>query len=295
MNKHTINFFHTSLEHDYDWEINQYPSNSEKQVTNKDVKNFSFNGGDLWIRGKIDYVKDVLNCISIICETSNKNKNLNNINIKESRFSITYSFPDPNLFADYIEKKYEPEPNYLGIKTKDFKYFFPRSPYCYYDLIPFIYRKNTLFIDWIFLKYFLRQHEIYDLFKEFLKIYRNIKEVHIKENESLKNQTRMKKFLSKEPHWAESNAECGGVNLRNIFADKSFEAYAKKYLKIQSPNKKSISPVDYLNADSHLDFNLETPQMNSKDKNNIKKFKLIFNKNVKFVFDEHILRNIYEG
>lgn len=292
MKNHTINFFHTSLEHDYYWEINQCPGNSQTQITNKDVKNFSFNGGDLWIRGKIDYVEDVLNCISIIYEITNKNKNFNKTNIKESRFSITYSFPDPNLFADYIKNKYEPEPNYLGIKKKDFKYFSPRSPYCYYDLIPFIYRKNILYIDWIFLKYFLRQHEVYDIFKEFLKIYKNIKEVRIKENHSLKGETRMKKFLSEEPHWAESNAECGGVNLRNIFADKSFEAYAKKYLKIQSPNKKSISPVDYLNASSHLDFNLDAPQMNLKDKNNMNKFKKIFSKNMRFILDENILINI---
>jgi hypothetical protein len=312
--KHIIKFFHSSSDgsiefppSDYNWNNNQ--SNDLKETAkNNGVYNFSFDGGDLWIRKKIDYIEDVVNCIKLLDEVIKNNENYKSVKTKESRFSITYSFPDPNIFSDYMSKgKGEPSPNYLGIKKKDFKYSYPRSPYCYYDLIPFIFKKNTLYIDWIFLRFFLRQcsqdnfsHKL-NLLDAVLKIYKGIKKVHIKENDGLNNNTRMKKFMTDEPHWAQTNSECGGVSLNNIFADSSFEYYAKEHINVKCPNKNSVSPVDYLNDSppNHDEFvygkmeDLEHVQMTKEDKQNLEKFKKIFDKKTIFLLDENIKRVVW--
>ena len=287
--KHITNFHHSSLL-DYKWKTGS--------------NNFSFNGGDLWIRKKIDYVQDIQSCILTLDNLIKSDNKYKDITIKESRFSITYSFPDPNILMDYIKGSTSPDDNYLGVKIKDFKYTFPRSPYCYYDLIPFIFKKNTLYIDWIFLRYFIRQcfqkkppYKL-DLLNTIFEIYKNIKKVHIKENDGLVENTRMKKFMTEEPHWAQTNSECGGVSLDNIFSEGSFEYYAKAHLNVKCPNKNSVSPVDYLNVSppNHDEYvygkmeDLEHVQMTKEDKQNFEKFKKIFNKKTKFILDENIQR-----
>ena len=310
--KHFIKFFHSSSDgsirfpETYNWKNNQ-TKNFTETSKNNGVYNFSFDGGDLWIRKDIDYVQDIQNCILTLDELIKSDKKYKDITIKESRFSITYSFPDPNILMDYIkESSYEPEPNYLGVKIKDFKYTNPRSPYCYYDLIPFIFKKNTIYIDWIFLRYFLRQcfqkkpSYNLNLLNTILEIYKNIKKVHIKENYGLVGETRMKKFLTEEPHWAQTNSECGGVSLDNIFSEGSFEYYAKEHINVKCTKKNSVSPVDYLNSSppNHDEYvygkmkDLEHVQMTKEDKQNFEKFKKIFNKKTKFILDENIQRVI---
>ena len=39
--------------------------------------------------------------------------------------------------------------------------------------------------------------------------------------------------MTDEPHWAQTNSECGGVSLDNIFAEGSFEWYAKEYINVK--------------------------------------------------------------
>ena len=285
--KHITNFHHSSLLQ-YEWK--------------NGLNNFSFNGGDLWLRKKVDYVQDIQSCILTLDNLLKTDQKYKNITVQESRFSITYSFPDPNILMDYIKASREPNPNYLGVKIEDFKYTYPRSPYCYYDLIPFIFKKNTLYIDWIFLRYFLRQcfqkkppYNL-NLLNTIFKIYKNIKKVHIKENYGLAGETRMKKFMTEEPHWAQTNSECGGVLLDNIFAEGSFEWYAKEYINVKCPNKNSVGPVDYLNVSppNHDEYvygkmdDLEHVQMTKKDKQYFDKFKKIFDKKTTFIIDENI-------
>jgi hypothetical protein len=271
------------------------------------INNFSFDGGDLWIRKKIDYVKDIIDCIRLIGQTKERDlgsayKKYKDISTNESRFSITYSFPDPNTFFDYIMKG-DIDSDYLGVKKKDFKYSKPRSPYCYFDLIPFIYRKKTLYIDWIFLKFFLRQYQL-DLFDTIFELYKDIKKVHLKENDGLENETRMKQFMTEKPHWATflgngTFKEMNQHQLANMFgSDGSFEYYAKESLNVKCPNKNSVSPVDYLNVSppNHDEYvygkmeDLEHVQMTKEDKQNFEKFKKIFNKKTTFILDENIKR-----
>jgi len=104
--KHITNFQHSSLLN-YEWK--------------NGLNNFSFNGGDLWLRKKIDYVQDIQSCILTLDNLLKTDQKYKNFVVKESRFSITYSFPDPNILMDYIKGSFEPNPNYLGVKLKDFK------------------------------------------------------------------------------------------------------------------------------------------------------------------------------
>ena len=79
------------------------------------------------------------------------------------------------------------------------------------------------------------------------ELYKDIKKVHLKENDGLENETRMKQFMTEKPHWATflgngTFKEMNQHQLANMFgSDGSFEYYAKESLNVKFDHELDIS------------------------------------------------------